>query len=237
MKCFFTVIVSTIFIAGLGRNADGQSGGAGASGGTGASATASGTDGAATTGGVGVGTTPGTAGTKSAAPGATSMTPGGQSRVNQAIANQAAPGQPKNGINATGQNQIGQSQQQGYDLNGPSQTPWFNDQSARQQLNMNDPQFNQLNGSYQAWNRYHQGARNLGNNLNEQQRMQQMQQLRSQFNQQFGQSLDSTFTDPQARQRYNQLNNQFYGFNTFNDPAVSQRLNITPQQRRQLQRS
>ena len=102
---------------------------------------------------------------------------------------------------------------------------------------MNDQQFNQLNRSYQdAWNRYNQGASNLGNNLDEQQQMQQRQQLEGQFNQQFGQSLDTTFTDPQVRQRYNQLNNQFYGHNTFNNPQVRQQLDITPQQQRQLRR-
>ena len=102
---------------------------------------------------------------------------------------------------------------------------------------MNEQQFNQLNRSYQdAWNQYNQGANNLGNNPNEQQRMQQMQQLEAQFNQQLGQNLDTTFTDPQVRQRYNQLNNQFYGHNTFNNPQVRRQLDITPEQQRQLRR-
>jgi hypothetical protein len=101
-------------------------------------------------------------------------------------------------------------------------------------MNLNDNQFNTLNRSYQdSWNRFNQGANNLGN-LNEQQRMQQMQQLEGRFNQEFGQALDSTFTDPRARQRFNQLNNQFSGFDAFNNRDVRQQLNLTPEQQRQL---
>ena len=218
MTRFLTFAVAATLAACVGATAwsqGGQSGGVGTSGSAGASGTA-GTAGATGTSG-GAANAQGTGGTSTAG--------------------QAGTGQLPNGTNAPGQRQFGQVQQPGFNFNGPSRMPWFNDQGARQQLNMNDQQFIQLNRSYQdAWNRYNQGTTNLGNNLNEQQRMRQIQQMEAQFNQQFGQTLDTTFTDPRHRQRFNQLNNQFYGYNTLNDPAVRQQLNITPQQQRQLRR-
>ena len=215
MTRFFTFAVATTLAVGVGATAWSQGAQSGGGGTSDNSAGAS-----------------GTAGTAGAAGAANAQATDGTS-----TAGQAGTGQLQNGTNAPGQRQFQQAQRPGFNFNGPSRTPWFNDQGARQQLNMNDQQFNQLNASYQdAWNRYNQGTTNLGNNLNEQQRMQQMQQMEAQFNQQFGQNLDTTFTDPQHRQRFNQLNNQFYGYNTFNNPTVRQQLNITPQQQRQLQR-
>jgi hypothetical protein len=61
-----------------------------------------------------------------------------------------------------------------------------------------------------------------------------MQQLQAQFNQQFGQTVDTTFTDPRLRTRFDQLNRQFQPFAALNDATVSQQLQITPQQQRQI---
>jgi hypothetical protein len=111
------------------------------------------------------------------------------------------------------------------------------DPGARQQLNMNDQQFNRLNQSYQnAWTFYNQRVNELrtNRNLTPQQRAQQARQLQAQFNQQFGQSVDSVFTDPRLRQRFNQLDFQFRPFAAFNDATVSRQLQLTPQQQRQL---
>jgi hypothetical protein len=122
-------------------------------------------------------------------------------------------------------------------FNGISQTPFFTDPGVRQQLNLNENQFNALNRSYQdAFRRYNDGLRGLNSSLTEQQRMRQMQQLQRQFRDDFGRSLDTTLTNPQARTRFDQLNRQFIGFNAFNDQAIQQQLNLTPQQRQQLQR-
>ena len=121
--------------------------------------------------------------------------------------------------------------------NGISQNPFFNDPGARQQLNMNDNQYNTLNRAYQqAYGRYNEGLSGLRNNsnLNAQQRQQQIQQLRNQFNSEFGQSLNSTFSDPQMRARYDQLNRQFSGAEAFNDPTLQRQLNLSNDQRNQL---
>ncbi len=120
-------------------------------------------------------------------------------------------------------------------FSGVSQTPFFSDHGARQQLNLNANRYNTLNRAYQnAYARYNQAVNNLNPNLTEQQRAQQMQLLESQFNQSLSGTVNGTFTNPQELSRYNQLNRQFMGFNAFNDPAIRKQLNLTPEQTRQL---
>jgi hypothetical protein len=114
-------------------------------------------------------------------------------------------------------------------------TPFFTNPDARQQLGLDDNRFNALNRArQQAFNQFNQGVAGLDPNLTEQQRMQQMMQLENQFNQNFNRTLDTTFTDPRMRTRFNQLNWQFQGFGAFNDPVVRQQLEITPAQQRQF---
>jgi len=117
-----------------------------------------------------------------------------------------------------------------------SRTPFFTDPGVRQQLNLNDSQFNSLNQAYQnAYTRFNQGMANLNNpNMTEQQRAAQLQQLEGQFNQSFGGSLNNTFTDRNRLNRFNQLSRQSQGFNAFNDPTVRRELNLTQDQVRQL---
>jgi len=117
-----------------------------------------------------------------------------------------------------------------------NQTPFFNDPGVRTQLNMNDTQYNALNRGYQnAYSRYNQALNNLNApNLTAQQREMQLQQLEAQFNQNFTGTVNSTFNNPQALNRYNQLYRQYQGFNAFNDPAVRKQLNLSQDQIRQL---
>ena len=122
-------------------------------------------------------------------------------------------------------------------FDGISQTPFFSDAGARRQLNLNNTQYNSLNAAYQnAYSRYNQAAAGINNNanLNPAQREAQLQQLQAQFNQSLSGSVNSTVTDPRTQSRFNQLNRQFMGVNTFNDPAVRQQLNLTADQSRQL---
>jgi hypothetical protein len=115
--------------------------------------------------------------------------------------------------------------------------PWLGDAGARQQLGLNDNQFNQLSRAHQdAYTRYNQDLARLNNTLSDEQRMQQIQQLQARFNQDFDTRLNTTFANPQLRQRFNQLNWQFMGPMAFNDAAVRQQLNLTPQQQQQLRR-
>lgn len=142
----------------------------------------------------------------------------------------AAQNQPNS--NASRQQQAGRANG---NFGGIAQRPFFADPGARQQLNLNDNQYQGLNQAYQqAWNRYSEGMNRLDRNLNEQQRQQELQRLQSEFDRNFNRTLDTTFTDPTFRQRYNQLNWQYQGLEAFNDPSVRQQLNLTSQQQRQL---
>jgi len=117
------------------------------------------------------------------------------------------------------------------------QTPFFTDPRVRQQLNLNNNQFNALNAAYQnAFTRYNQAVNNLNQNANltPEQRATQLQQLQSQFNQELTGTVNTTLTNPQTLSRFNQLNRQFMGFNAFNDPTIRQQLNLSPDQVRQI---
>jgi hypothetical protein len=162
----------------------------------------------------------------------------GQAGVNAGVAGQAG-AQVQNPSNVPGQQQFISPPATGnnFDFNDPIRRPFFTDEGARRELNMNDQQFNQLNQAHQqAFMQFNQAANqlNANPNLTPQQRAMQMQRLRATFNQQFGQTLDTTFTDPRFRQRFNQLDWQFRPFAAFNDATVNGQLQLTPQQQRQM---
>jgi hypothetical protein len=118
---------------------------------------------------------------------------------------------------------------------GISQNPFFSNQAVRQQLRMNDAQFNSLNRAYQdAYTNYQNSLNGLGKNLTADQRTQQMEMLQNQFNDRFNQNVNSTLTDPGARSRFEQLNRQYMGLSNFNNPAIQKQLNLTPQQLNQI---
>jgi len=119
--------------------------------------------------------------------------------------------------------------------NGISQNPFFSNQAVRQQLRMNDTQFNSLNRAYQdAYTNYQNSLNGLGKNLTADQRNQQMEMLQNKFNDRFNQNVNSTLTDPGVRTRFEQLNRQYMGLSNFNNPAIQKQLNLTPQQLNQI---
>jgi len=129
----------------------------------------------------------------------------------------------------------GISGQQGFYHGGMGQTPWFGNQDVRQHFNLSDAQYNQLNKGYgTSYGQYQTGMQNLGNDLTPEQRTQKMGELRQGFNKDFSTTADKVFTDPQQRERYNQLQLQYQGYNAFSDPMVQQKLNLTAEQRQQL---
>jgi len=116
-----------------------------------------------------------------------------------------------------------------------SQTPWFNDPTIRQELNLNEQQYNQLNQGYQqAWTNYNKERNLIDSKLTPEQRLRREGELRAEFQRGFAPTLDSTFADPAARQRYNQLYWQYQGYDAFQDPTVQQQLNLTAEQQQQL---
>ena len=248
MKRFFIFAVAAALAACLGSVSWSQTGGAGGAGG--GAGSSSGTSGAGTSSAAGAGAagtagTSGTAGTAGTAgtSGTTGTTQTGTTNpavgvgVNGTRTNPGTTGRLNARVNANAglRNSAAGVSTNVDTLNGVSQTPFFSDPGARQQLNLNNTQYNALNRAYQnAYNRYNQAVNNLSPNLTEQQRALQMQQLQAQFNQSLAATVNGTFNNPQTLARYNQLNRQFMGFNAFNDPAIRQQLNLTPDQVRQL---
>lgn len=138
------------------------------------------------------------------------------------------------GVGANAGANIGANAQRG--LNGGiRQTPWFGNPNIRQQLQLNDEQYNQLNQSYtQSWQRYNQGLSGLDRNLNEQQRMQRMQEMNGCFQKDFSNSVNETLADKAARQRFNQMEWQYRGYDAFNDTTLQQQLKLNDEQRKKF---
>ena len=115
------------------------------------------------------------------------------------------------------------------------QTPWFSNQDVRQHFKVSDQQYNQLNKSYgESYGRYQEGMTKFGKDLSAEQRAQKMGELQQGFNKSFTTSANEVFIDPQQRQRYNQLNLQYQGYNAFTDPMVQEKLNLTTEQRQKI---
>jgi hypothetical protein len=129
----------------------------------------------------------------------------------------------------------GAAGQQGAYHGGYGQMPWFSNQDARTHLKLNDAQYNQLNKGYgQAYEGYQTGMKNMGKDLTDEQRTQKMGELQQGFNKNLSTTANDVFTDPQQRQRYNQLQMQYRGYNAFSDPTVQDKLNLTAEQRQKL---
>lgn len=243
--------------AGGGGGGGGQAGGGGtagagaqggATGGSGVGAQGGATGGAATGGGTrGQGGTFGGAGVGSQGTGAPSAAPGTRGGISGGVgvgAQGGATGGVQPGSPGVGPGRIGSGQpgaigsaelNRNRNAGGISRNPWFADPSVRRQLNLNDDQFNRLNRSYMDnFNRFQQAQGQLGSDANEQLRAQRMRELEGTFRQNFSSSLNDVFTDPQQRQRFQQLDLQFRGLDALSDPAIQQRLNLTPAQQQQF---
>jgi hypothetical protein len=175
-----------------------------------------------------------------AAANAAGQTRGGVGTTPAAVseANPVGAQSPALGANAAGQSRGGFADESGFDgFNGISRNPFFADPGVQQQLGLSQEDLALLNQAYsENWTRYNQGVLGIGNNLPAQQRLMALQRLEAQFNEGFGQTVNSTLTNPELSQRFNQLNMQFQNFGAFNDPVVREQLNLTPQQQRQIRR-
>jgi hypothetical protein len=107
--------------------------------------------------------------------------------------------------------------------------------AVQQQFKLNEQQYNQLNQGYgQSYTRYQEGIKALGTDLTDAQRSQKMNELRQGFYEDFSGTADKVFTDPQQRQRYEQLHLQYQGYNAFSDPRIQDKLNLTAEQRQKI---
>jgi hypothetical protein len=120
---------------------------------------------------------------------------------------------------------------------GWNRQPWFADARVREQLGLNNDQFDQLRNSYsRSWEGYERGLTGFQSDLTDEQRSVRRRELGQQFQNDFTSSLDQLLVDPAQRQRFGQLYLQYQGFNAFNEPTVQQRLNLTDRQLDQLSR-
>lgn len=116
-----------------------------------------------------------------------------------------------------------------------SDTPWFSHPSVRKELRLSDRQLSELNRAYeQAWTRYNKERNLFKDHLTPEQRQQREGELWQGFHKHFSPVVQSTFTDPAVRQRYDQLYLQYQGYDAFHDPAIREKLNLTRVQQQQL---
>ncbi len=127
-------------------------------------------------------------------------------------------------------------QQAGQTYRGPiRQNPWFSNKEIRQQLKLNDDQYNRLNKSYgEAYTRYEQSLNNLAPSLTPEQKAKQQQELQQNFYRDFSTVTNDVITDQETRNRLNQLNLQYRGYDAFRDPTVQEKLNLSEEQRTKL---
>jgi hypothetical protein len=124
----------------------------------------------------------------------------------------------------------------GINVNIPP-TPWFTNPNIRRQLKLDERQYNQLNQSYnQYWNRYNEDMSRLGNNLTPEQQAARTRDYYRTFHNDFDRRRNEVLTDPNLQRRYDQLYWQYQGYGAFNDPAVQEKLGLTPVQRQALER-
>jgi hypothetical protein len=96
-------------------------------------------------------------------------------------------------------------------------------------LTLTPDQINRLNTlTDQIQAQYRQNYAGLSS-LNEQQRLARQQELNREYYNAWNKGANDIFNDAQ-RTRYQQLNYQYGGFNSLDDPDVRKRLNLTPNQ-------
>jgi hypothetical protein len=118
-----------------------------------------------------------------------------------------------------------------------NRTPWFGNAGIRRQLKLDDAQYNRLNQGYvQYWTPYNQTVTGFPADINEAERQKRLAEAYGTFNRGFTKTTGEVFTDPQIRDRYNQLNLQYQGYAAFNDPTVQERLRLTDEQRQAFHR-
>ena len=100
-------------------------------------------------------------------------------------------------------------------------------------LNLTPNQVGNLNKlTDQTQARYRDDYTKIGT-LNETERSARFQELHRQYNADWNKGAQDIFNDTQ-RSRYQQVNHQYGGFNTFYDPEVQKRLNLTADQMKGL---
>jgi hypothetical protein len=138
------------------------------------------------------------------------------------------------------------------------ESPWFDNDNLRRELELDDDQVERLNDAYgSTWKRLreNQGARsdnngqsrndtqsnatdrlaNSGRGLDENQGSTRLNEYRDRFDDEFNRSTSDVFRNRQQQERFNQLRLQHQGYGAFNNPALQRQMNLNDTQIRQLQ--
>ena len=117
-----------------------------------------------------------------------------------------------------------------------NQTPWFANPGVREQLQLNDTQFDELNRAYQqSWNTYNKGLNELDSGLTPELRQKREWELYNGHRKSFTPVVDRVFANKAARARYNQLHTQYQSYGALADPTLQQELNLTDAQQSQIE--
>jgi len=118
-----------------------------------------------------------------------------------------------------------------------NQDPWFTNPYMVQQLRMQPELLNKLQNNYQQnYGKYQENLNRLPNNLPEGELARRQQELAQQFENNFSGSLDQSIPDQPQRQRFQQMMTQYQGLNAFDSSNVLKRLDLSVEQRRQINR-
>jgi hypothetical protein len=113
--------------------------------------------------------------------------------------------------------------------------PWFNNPDVKAEIKLNENQFNDLTDAYtNYWTRYTRGLGELKPDISEEARRARQIELYDEFQQDFTKSIDDIITDPDSRQRYEQLYRQYQGYGALRNPTLQSELNLTAAQREKL---
>jgi len=113
-----------------------------------------------------------------------------------------------------------------------NQTPWYSNADVRKQLKIDDATYQKLNDRYvEYWTPYNKVVTTTTpTTVSEAERQKQIAEAYGTFNKGINTATTEVITDPQIRDRYNQLHYQYQGYSAFNDPAIRQRLKLTDEQ-------
>lgn len=115
----------------------------------------------------------------------------------------------------------------------PYPTPLYRTGDVARTLNLNQNQINRLNSLTEQTQAQYRSDYTKAAGLAEADRMVRMAELNRQYSAAWGKGAADVFNDTQAA-RYRQLNYQYGGFHALYDPDVQKRLNLTPDQVRNL---
>jgi hypothetical protein len=115
----------------------------------------------------------------------------------------------------------------------PYPTPLYRMTDVGKSLNLTPDQVTRLNTLTDQTQAQFRSDYTKAAGLAEAERMVRMAELNRQYNTAWNKAAAGVFNDAQ-RARYQQFNYQYGGFNTLSDPDVQRRLNLTPEQVRNL---